>query len=158
MRDGVTRAIRRGAHHGGGFSCWHTRAVGWAVSAAFTFLPKIEGYGGGGRPFSSVFSLRHLLFVFYLPSSPLSSPPPPSLLLFPVFLLSPSTIPPYLPLSLSPHLLLSSLRLRIVLSPSKSSLSPREHPRAPAEHVREHRIHVYPRRTCTCIETNEKQK
>jgi len=46
MRDGVTRAIRRGAHHGGGFSCWHTRAVGWAVSAAFTFLPKIEGYGG----------------------------------------------------------------------------------------------------------------
>lgn len=64
MRDGVTRAIRRGAHHGGGFSCWHTRAVGWAVSAAFTFLPKIEGYGGGGRPFSSVFSLRHLLFSF----------------------------------------------------------------------------------------------
>lgn len=51
MRDGVTRAIRRGTHHGGGFSCWHTRAVGRAVSAAFTFLPKIEGYGGGSRPF-----------------------------------------------------------------------------------------------------------
>lgn len=51
MRDGVTRAIRRGTHHGGGFSCWHTRAVGWAVSVAFTFLPKIEGYGGSSRPF-----------------------------------------------------------------------------------------------------------
>lgn len=51
MRDGGTRAIRRGTHHGGGFSCWHTRAVGWAVSVAFTFLPKIEGYGGGSRPF-----------------------------------------------------------------------------------------------------------
>lgn len=46
MRDGVTRAFRRGTHHGGGFSCWHTRAVGWAVSAAFTFFPKIKGYGG----------------------------------------------------------------------------------------------------------------
>lgn len=35
----------------GGFSCWHTRAVSWAVSVAFTFLPKIEGYGGGSHPF-----------------------------------------------------------------------------------------------------------
>lgn len=51
MRDRVTWAIRRWAYHGGGFSCWHTRAVSWAVSAAFTFLPKIEGYGGGSRPF-----------------------------------------------------------------------------------------------------------
>lgn len=62
MRDGVTQAIRRGTHHGGGFSCWHTRAVGWAVSVAFTFLPKIEGYGGGSRP-----------FFLYLSSSLLSS-------------------------------------------------------------------------------------
>lgn len=72
MRDGVTRAIRRGTHHGGGFSCWHTRAVGWAVSAAFTFLPKIEGYGGGSLPFflylssssPSSFSTFLLLFFF----------------------------------------------------------------------------------------------
>lgn len=75
MRDGVIRAIRRGTHHGGGFSCWHTRAVGWAVSVAFTFLPKIEGYGGGSRPF----------FLYLSSSSPSSFS---AILLFPLFLFS----------------------------------------------------------------------
>lgn len=88
MRDGVTRAIRRWAYHGGGFSCWHTRAVSWAVSAAFTFLPKIEGYGGGSfflclsylppSSFSTLFpfSLYQLLYFplsFSFPSIPLSA-------------------------------------------------------------------------------------
>jgi len=58
----------------GGFSCWHTRAVGWAVSVAFTFLPKIEGYGGGSRSFflylsssspSSFFTFLLLLLFFF---------------------------------------------------------------------------------------------
>lgn len=71
----MTQAIRCGTHHGGGFSCWHTRAVGWAVSAAFTFLPKIEGYGGGSRPFflclsslspSSFFTFLRLSLSFSL--------------------------------------------------------------------------------------------
>ena len=75
MRDSVTRAIRRGTHHGGGFSCWHTRAVGWAVSVAFTFLPKIEGYGGGSRPF----------FLYLSSSSPSSFSTFLLFLLFPFF-------------------------------------------------------------------------
>lgn len=73
MRDGVTRAIRRGTHHGGGFSCWHTRAVGWAVSVAFTFLPKIEGYGGSSRPFFLYLSSSSPSSFFYLPSTPFLS-------------------------------------------------------------------------------------
>lgn len=39
--------------------------LGWAVSVAFTFLPKIEGYGGGSRPFSSVSPLHHLRFLSF---------------------------------------------------------------------------------------------
>lgn len=53
VRMGIAgiRGIGCGAHRGAGFSRRHTRAASWAVSAAFTFLLKIEGYGGGGRPF-----------------------------------------------------------------------------------------------------------
>lgn len=54
--DGI-QGIGCGAHYGGGFSRWHTRAVSWAVSAAFTFLLKIEDYGAGDRVFFSSPSL-----------------------------------------------------------------------------------------------------
>lgn len=57
MGNDRIQGIGCGAHYGGGFSRWHTRAVSWAVSAAFTFLLKIEDYGAGDRVFFSSPSL-----------------------------------------------------------------------------------------------------
>ena len=100
VRMGIAgiRGIGCGAHRGAGFSRRHTRAASWAVSAAFTFLLKIEGYGGGGRPFFlstavsscpsvilSLFALRsailrrslgRLPFLSVSLSFPTPSPPP----------------------------------------------------------------------------------
>ena len=107
MGNDRIRGIGCGAHYGGGFSRWHTRAVSWAVSAAFTFLLKIEGYGAGSRLFSSFSPCRYLSplchtfppFPFVTPSRLSSVHGPPCSLAFVILLSSSSSF--YLCLSLS---------------------------------------------------------